>query len=476
MQAGVKFFSDYTATDGRVLFINREQCSDVWTTFSMGATGLRSRRSTKPEAAPNRAPYAGATAILKQATYFPNSWANGSKIRPRPGFWQVRQMGRASRIFLPFACFAATVSSGFPDSRIHSRTRYSTRSTIVVTAALSTAAGWSQFAVSLGWRILKAGYEVVKSKHPALYSQMAQAEATWREFLLGDRQTMSPYENHLFFLDSTKIAADAPEKFAWYSRRAAGWSVFAHNNRIFTYAKLPGMAFVTSIHPKVLKGWKGTCINQSGVIASSHTIDDGEFWRFLLNDAKKAVAPATRSSPEVQQKWLQKAFQKDPKKFLESDTIQISTGEMVSHYKRRMAGMPRLVTSLIDVIGNQVAGTRAETVDNIWRFRKIFDALADLSAEEATKLDSGIQSAIDLLMATGRSTKYRLTANTIRITFIANHNSAKADQRAAIEKELAEIKTERSNNEIPLAVFSMNYEDDGFSFESGFMVPSDKAP
>ena len=332
------------------------------------------------------------------------------------------------------------------------------------------------FAVSLGWRILKAGYEVVKSKHPALYSQMAQAEATWREFLLGDRQTMSPYENHLFFLDSTKIAADAPEKFAWYSRRAAGWSVFAHNNRIFTYAKLPGMAFVTSIHPKVLKGWKGTCINQSGVIASSHTIDDGEFWRFLLNDAKKAVAPATRSSPEVQQKWLQKAFQKDPKKFLESDTIQISTGEMVSHYKRRMAGMPRLVTSLIDVIGNQVAGTRAETVDNIWRFRKIFDALADLSAEEATKLDSGIQSAIDLLMATGRSTKYRLTANTIRITFIANHNSAKADQRAAIEKELAEIKTERSNNEIPLAVFSMNYEDDGFSFESGFMVPSDKAP
>ena len=332
------------------------------------------------------------------------------------------------------------------------------------------------FAVSLGWRILKAGYEVVKSKHPALYSQMAQAEATWREFLLGGRQTVSPYENHLFFLDSAKTAADAPEKFAWYLRRAAGWGVFAHNNRIFTYAKLPGMAFVTSIHPKVLKGWKGTRINQSGVIASSHTIDDDEFWRYLLNDAEKAVAPATRSSPEVQRKRLQKALQKDLKKFLESDTIQISTDEMVSRYKRRMAGMPRRVISLIDVIGNQVAGTRAETAGNIWRSRKIFDALADLSAEEATKLDSGIRNAIDLLMATGRSTKYRLTANTIRITFIANHNSTKADQRTAIAKELAEIETERSNSEIPLAIFSMNYEDDGFSFESGFMVPLDRAP
>ena len=332
------------------------------------------------------------------------------------------------------------------------------------------------FAVSLGWRVFKAGYEVVKSKNPALYSQMAQAEATWREFLLGDRQTVSPYESHLLFLDSAKTAADAPETFAWYSRRAVGWSVFAHNNRIFTYAMLPDMAFVTSIHPKVLKGWKGTRINQSGVIANPHTIDDDEFWRFLLNDAEEAVAPATRSSPEVQLKWLQKALQKNPKKFLESDTAQISTDEMVSRYKRRMAGMPQLVISLIDVIGNQMAGTKAETVNNIWRSRKIFDALANLSAEEAAKLDSGIQNAIDLLMATGRSTKYYLTANTIRITFIANHNSTKADQRAAIVKELAEIEAERSNNEIPLAVVSMNYEDDGVSFESGFMVPPDRAP
>ena len=332
------------------------------------------------------------------------------------------------------------------------------------------------FAISLGWRVLKAGFEVFRFKHPALYSQMEQAEATWREFLLGDRQTVSPYESHLFILDSAKTAADAPEKFAWYSRRATGWEVFARNNRIFTYSKLPDMAFVTSIHPKVLKGWKGTRISQSGVIASPHTIDDGEFWRFLLNRAEEAVAPTTQPSPEVQWKRLQKALQKDPKRFLESDTIQISTDEMVSRYKRRMAGMPRRVTRLIDVIGNQVAGTRTETAGNIWRSRKIFDAFADLSVEEAAKLDSGIRNAIDLLMATGRSTKYRLTANTIRITFIANHNSTKADQRAAIAKELAEIATERSNNEVPLAIFSINYEGDGVSFESGFMVPPDRAP
>ena len=131
------------------------------------------------------------------------------------------------------------------------------------------------------------------------------------------------------FLDNVKTSVDAPERFVWYSRRATGWGVFTTNSRIFTYAILPGMAFVTSIHPEVLTGWKGTRINQSGVIPSPHTIDDDEFWRFLLNDAEEALAPATRSSPEVQLKWLQKALKKNPKKFFKSDTIQIAIDEMV---------------------------------------------------------------------------------------------------------------------------------------------------
>ena len=332
------------------------------------------------------------------------------------------------------------------------------------------------FAVSLGWRVLTAGYEAVSLQHPSFYSQMAHAEATWREFLLDDKQTVSPYESHILFLDSVKTSVDAPERFVWYSRRATGWGVFTTNNRIFTYAILPGMAFVTSIHPEVLTGWKGTRINQSGVIPSPHTIDDDEFWRFLLNDAEEALAPATRSSPEVQLKWLQKALKKNPKKFFKSDTIQIAIDEMVLRYKRKMAGKPWLVTSLIDVVRNQVADTREETVNNIWHSEKIFDALAGLSSEEAVKLNGGIQGAIYLLRNTGRSIKYRLTANTIRITFIANYNSTKADQHMEIAKELAEIEAKQSTNEIPIAVFSINCIDDDAPIESGFKVPPDRSP
>ena len=41
-----------------------------------------------------------------------------------------------------------------------------------------------------------------------------------------------------------------------------------------------------------------------------------------------------------------------------------------------MAGKSWLVTILIDVVRNQVADTREETVNNIWHSEKIFDALA----------------------------------------------------------------------------------------------------
>ena len=59
-----------------------------------------------------------------------------------------------------------------------------------------------RFAISLGWRVLRVGYEEFTSKRPEFSPQMESAEALWREFLLGDRQAVHPYESHLLFLGS----------------------------------------------------------------------------------------------------------------------------------------------------------------------------------------------------------------------------------------------------------------------------------
>lgn len=96
--------------------------------------------------------------------------------------------------------------------------------------------------------------------------------------------------------------------------------------------------------------------------------------------------------------------------------------------------------------------------------------------EEATAFESGARKAIDRLFATGRSAEYRLKTNPIWITFIANQNSTKADQRTVIAKELSGMRAEQSDDTTPIAIFSMNWSGGGVSWESAFLTPPDRSP
>lgn len=337
------------------------------------------------------------------------------------------------------------------------------------------------FAVSLAWRILKSGYGLFEARYPDLITYVERAEAAWRESLLGDAWAAPPYESNILFLDGVAGTGAASKKFDWYLRRSIECMIDCQFGRVFTYAKLPGMVFVTAIIPNVLKDWQGTRIGESGVLASQHRVRAGSpFWQYLLtrdySDGGWLDAPVPLVSEEVLVERQRRAFQKDPKRFLESDTTRIATDHLISRYKRRMASMPPLVIDLVDVIGNQVADTRAETVTNIWKSKKILDALTDLSMEEATAFESGARKAIDRLFATGRSTEYRLKTNPIWITFIANQNSTKADQRTVIAKELSGMRAEQSDDTTPIAIFSMNWSGGGVSWESAFLTPPDRSP
>lgn len=332
------------------------------------------------------------------------------------------------------------------------------------------------FAVSLAWRILKFGHGLFKSRYPDLITYVEQAETAWRKSLLGDTWTAPPYESNILFLDDVAGTGAAPEKFDWYMLRSIEYGIECHFGRVFVYAKLPSMVLVTAILPDVLKDWQGTRIEQNGVITGQHRVKAGsQFWKYLLtrdySNGGWLDAPVPLVSQDVLLKRQQRALQKDPKRFLESDTMKIATCQMISRYKKKMANMPKSIIELVNVIGNQVAGTRAETVDSIWRSRMILDALAGLSWEEATAFERGAKKAICQLYATGRSMEYRLRTDTIWLTFIANRNWSKADQRAVITKELTRIEIDRSSHDAPVAIFSMNYDDyGGVSFEFGFLI------
>ena len=330
------------------------------------------------------------------------------------------------------------------------------------------------FAVSLSWRVLKSGYELFKSRYPDLITHVDKAEVVWRKSLLGDVWNAPPYESHLIFLDSMIGTGVVSDKFDYYMRRAGEYMIDCQFGNIFTYAKLPGMVFATAITPNILRGWQETRIMDKGVLANRHRAEIiSPFWEYLqtrdFSDGGWLDAP----EPHVPQKKLvkrfQKAYQKDPKKFPESDSIKIKTDQLLARYRQKMVEISPAVTDLFDKIVNCVADTQTGYVTDIWSLKKIFDALVELSVDEAAAFESGIQKAIQQLSATNPNTEYSLKANTIWIIFMANHNLTEVDHRAVIENRRSRITVERLNGNMPVVVWSMNYYDGDISFGFGVL-------
>ena len=330
------------------------------------------------------------------------------------------------------------------------------------------------FIISLSWRVLNMHYETFKLKYPHFSSLIDQAEIHWREFLMGSKQTISPYENHLLFLDYLKRGDGIPPRFNWYTLRAVDATIIANKKRISVYVKLPWMIFVSSIYPTTLKDWQGTTIRESGTITTRQSNKDGEFGRFLLDRATIALTSSPGPSPEISKNRLLKAIKKNPQKFFESDTIQTMIEEEDLLRKQKMKDMPKSIIVLIEevIIPNvdDLSVTKAENQMNRWKSRKIAGMLAGLSKEEATKLDSIILSTINKSQVSQHDTKSNLKTNSIWITFMVNHRTTKECQHSIIRKEMEMLEKKQSDVKIPLAVFSMNLDDDGVSFESGFLI------
>ena len=330
------------------------------------------------------------------------------------------------------------------------------------------------FAISLSWRALKTQYDTFKLEHPHFSSLVDQAEIHWREFLMGSKQTICPYENHLLFLDYLKSGDGILPQFNWYTLRAVDATIVANEKRILIYVKLPWMIFVSSIYPTTLEGWEGTDIKESGTLTTHQSNKDGEFERFLLDRAAIALTHSSGPSPEISKSRLLKAIKRDAQKFLESDTLQTMIKEKDLLREQKMKDMPASVIALVEkVIIPQVddlSATKAENQMKRWESRKIADALARLSKKEATTLDNIIQSTIDRSRVLQHDTKSNLKTNSVWITFMVNRRSTKEYQHSIIRKEIEMLEKKQSDVKIPLAVFSMNLDDDSASFESGFLI------
>jgi len=139
--------------------------------------------------------------------------------------------------------------------------------------------------------------------------------------------------------------------------------------------------------------------------------------------------------------------------------------------KKKMENMPESIIALVDDIIRPAIDephlNRAENQFNRWSTRQIADKIADLSKEEADKLNTSIMATIKMAGILQKDKQVTFTTDSLWITFMVTPNASKEYQRGKIVKEIERLRTQ-TNDKIPIAVFSFNPHGD---FESGFLIP-----
>ena len=327
------------------------------------------------------------------------------------------------------------------------------------------------FATSLSWRALKFIYDEVKSDRPDLVTLIDKAEYCWREFLLGKRQT-NPYESHLLFVDDKEHDVNSLGGSDWYRLRSVDVTLCTSANRVLSYVKLPRMLTVTAIYPSALEGWSGTLVRTSGKITTSQSIDDEGFKEFFANRAQQALTLSPRLSVEMSTKRMKKALE-DPSRFLKSETSKIMRKEKDEDLRKKMEKMPENVIGLVDVIIGAVDNPDMSDEYNQsahWIGRHIANKLSNLPNDELKELDQMIEAVLKESGATRQYARSVWKADSVWVVVMVHNKATKEYQRSKIRDDFENLKSQQGNTKTPIGIFSINCEDGGCSFESGFYV------
>lgn len=333
------------------------------------------------------------------------------------------------------------------------------------------------YATSLSWRALKLSYSEATRGQPKFAAAVDRAEACWREFLLGKRRSISPYENHLIFLgDNTDLTGSSSA--IWYGTRGVDSTLAMSTKVAFAYSLLPRMAVVTTINPMSMEGWRGTLIKPCGKIRTTQIVSDMVFWEFVENRALWAIAHTPGPSIKESRRRLRKAMDADPERVLGSEIIGIALKEKDEEIriKLRDRKMPQTIITLIEdvIMRSKSAHVSNATESKLIRMglMRIADILTSLPKKDAEKICREIESTKYRAVKSREHEEVLVKTDRIWIVFMVYHNSTKKVQHDEIQNKINGLKLQQTCADTPIAVFSMNLEGDESSFESGFTLPN----
>lgn len=180
-----------------------------------------------------------------------------------------------------------------------------------------------RFVVALSWRALLASMDEGAVRPGAEMAAAEAAEATWRSFLLD--QCRSPGEHHLLILEvvaDEDLGDESLFAINWYLFRTADCKFVCGRGRRFMYAKLPGLAVLSAIHPEALGELSGTHLVPGQLIDLRRQRAGAELRRFIFTCAAESWQ-RLRQMSDRQRELTAERYLASPDRIPESYGVQV---------------------------------------------------------------------------------------------------------------------------------------------------------
>jgi hypothetical protein len=329
-----------------------------------------------------------------------------------------------------------------------------------------------RFIVSLNWRTLVTTYSDQIKVHPWIEQHVQTAEECWRKYLLKESPNIEPYEHHCFFLDYIESEIGVPEKFQWYTLRGADSTLASNDDQsaVFAFTHFPHFVFVSTIFPFTFPDWRATKINSKGNFSIKKQISDYFFWDFLVSRGKLVASSIDGSGNEQ----IVKAIEKEPEKFLKSESFVVMLEESKRKRLKRIEKLPETIKGLIDIIDRSVDNPLLDILQQKWvdyTSHIVADALSQIPLDKAQIIDALLKSTTFLADENHRVTQCEFETQELIVKFMVTICETKNHQRKLLTQTVDDLKKRKhSDDQRIVVVFTFNPWDQEMPYETAYCV------
>jgi hypothetical protein len=192
------------------------------------------------------------------------------------------------------------------------------------------------FVVSLLWRALQRERNEAADLPERPNLQFAEAQAEWREFLLGRTALQRFPQFHLFIADIAVANPPGVPNFNLYCARAFDATFFELEGRCYVVSKFARFFFVALLTPGQENDWIGTRIDGTGgTLSIPQEIRDGGFGGWLMARAKFAYEKFASGLSYKQSQAIEAHGNENAERIQNSDLFRVAMADHLDDLRIR---------------------------------------------------------------------------------------------------------------------------------------------